>query len=402
VQTWLKRTIIVVVLLIAVAGLTWLAWPKPIAADLATVATGRMEVNVEDEAKTHVRKIYTVSAPLTAKLLRISQVVGDEVKAQQTVVAVFQPTTPSFHDVRSHQEMVAALAAAEAAVKLGEAEVRRIEAALDFSRSELARAERLASSESISAKNLDKAKFDVQTNEAALSSAKAQVEVRKSERASAAARLSQPEDAAAQANASCCIKVYAPVDGRVLKIVQESETVIQAGAPLIEVGNPLDLEVVAELLSTDAVRIETGAMVRIDGWGGRPVSGRVVRVDPAGFVKVSALGIEEQRVKTTIDFTDPPEAWSRLGHDYRVIVHVNVWSGDNIPQIPVSALFRKGNDWAVFTIRDGHARTTKLEIGHRNNQTAEVLSGLSTDERVVLHPSDRITEGVRVVERERR
>src|SRR5262245_63452651 len=165
-----------------------------------------MEVNVEDEAKTHVRNIYTVSAPLTAKLLRISQLVGDEV-SKQTVVAVLQPTTPSFHDVRSHQEMVAALAAAEAAIKLGQAEVRRIEAALDFSRSELVRAERLASTEAISGKNLDKAKFDVQTNEAALASAKAQVEVRKSERASVAARLSQPEDAGAQAGTSCCIKV---------------------------------------------------------------------------------------------------------------------------------------------------------------------------------------------------
>jgi HlyD family secretion protein len=296
--------------------------------------------------------------------------------------------------------MVAALAAAEAAIKLGEAEVRRIEAALDFSRSELVRAERLSSSEAISVKNLDKAKFDVQTNEAALASAKAQVEVRKSERASVAARLSQPEDAGAQIGTNCCIKVYAPVDGRVLKIVQESETVVLAGAPLIEIGNPLDLEVVAELLSTDAVKIAAGAVVRIDGWGGRPVKGRVVRVDPAGFVKVSALGIEEQRVKTTIDFTDPPEAWSRLGHDYRVIVHVNIWSGDSVLQIPVGALFRRGDDWAVFAERDGRARLARVEVGHRNNRAAEVLSGLVEGERVVLHPSDRIAEGVRIAERE--
>jgi HlyD family secretion protein len=399
VQNWLKHAVAAVALLIVAAGLAWLAWPKPIAADLAIVSRGRMEVNVEDEAKTHVRKIYTVSAPLTGKLLRISHVVGDEVRAQQTVVAVLQPSTPSFHDVRSHQELVAALAAAEAAVKLGEAEVRRIEAALDFSRSELTRAERLASTEAISAKNLDKAKFDVQTNEAALASAKAQVEVRRSERASVTARLSQPEDAAAQTNTSCCIKVYAPVDGRVLKIVQESETVVPAGAPLIEIRNPLDLEVVAEFLSTDAVRIETGATVRIDGWGGQPVRGRVVRVDPAGFVKVSALGIEEQRVKTTIDFTDPPEVWSRLGHDYRVIVHVSVWSGKNVLQVPVSALFRKGGDWATFAAKDGRARLARVEVGRRNNQVAEVLSGLAEGERVVLHPSDRISESVRIVER---
>ena len=187
-----------------------------------------------------------------------------------------------------------------------------------------------------------------------------------------------------------------------LKILQESEAAVQAGTPLIEIGDPLDLEVVADLLSTDAVQISAGAPVRIDGWGGAPIQGRVKRIDPAGFLKVSALGIEEQRVRVTIDFADPPETWSRLGHDYRVIVHVTVWSSDNVLTMPVGALFRKGDDWAVFAVRDGRARTALVRIGHRNNRMAEVISGLVPGDRVVVHPSDRVSEGTRVAERETR
>lgn len=171
------------------------------------------------------------------------------------------------------------------------------------------------------------------------------------------------------------------------------------GKPLIEIGDPLDLEVVVDLLSTDAVQIKVGAPVRIDGWGGSSIAGRVVRVDPAGFLKVSALGIEEQRVRTTIDFVGPPEEWSRLGHDYRVIVHVTVWGESNVLNIPVSALFRQGEEWAVYLMKNGRAQTTQVKIGHRNNRSAEVLSGLSEGDYVILHPSDRIRSGVAVIQR---
>ncbi|RWK66110.1 HlyD family efflux transporter periplasmic adaptor subunit [Mesorhizobium sp.] len=382
------------------AAAIWFAWPRPIAVDLATVTEGPMEVTIDDEAKTRVRHVYTVSAPIAGKVLRISppRHVGDQVAVDETV-AVMQPTVPSFHDARSHEELQAALAATEAAMRLSGAEVRRIEAALKFSRTELQRAEALARTEAISVKVLDKARFDVETNEAALASAKAQVEVRRNERSSVAARLSEPSGAIPQSNPGCCIQIRAPVTGTVLKIIQESEAVVQAGAPLIEIGDPRDLEIVADLLSTDAVRIKPGATVRIDGWGGSPIRGRVTRVDPAGFVKVSALGIEEQRVRTIIDFADPPEAWPQLGHDYRVIVHVTIWSAEDVLTVPVAALFRKGEDWAVFAIKDGRAVTTIVKLGQRNDRTAEILSGLATGDRVVLHPSDRVTDGVTVAER---
>jgi HlyD family secretion protein len=400
-SNWKKRAVSVVALAVVGTGVAYFLWPKPIAVDLATVVKGPMEVTVDNEGKTRVRHIYTVSAPIGGKVLRISppRHVGDVVVADDTVVAVMQPTVPSFHDARTHEELEAAYSAADAAVRLAEAEVRRIEAALAYAKSDLQRAEALSRTEAISRKGFDKAKLDVETNEAGLASAKAQLEVRRSERASVAARRVEPslENASSQ---SCCIQLRAPVTGRILKIVQESEGVVPPGAPLVEVGDPLDIEITADLLSTDAVRITPGARVRIDGWGGAPLQATVTRVDPAGFLKVSALGIEEQRVRTTMDFADKPDAWSRLGHDYRVVVHVTVWSSNDALIVPVAALFRQGDAWTVFAVRDGRAQVTPIIIGQRNNRVAEVITGLSVGDRVVLHPSDRIKNGVLVAQRE--
>jgi HlyD family secretion protein len=405
---WTKRIVGFLALGLIAAGLAWFAWPRPLPVDLAIVTRGPIEVTADDDGKTRVRHIYTVSAPVAGKVLRISHPmgeqgpslhVGDQVTANETVVALMQPTVPGFIDVRSHDQLEAEVQAADAAIQQQEAEVRRLQAALDFSRTEFQRAQTLSRTQAISAQAFDKAKFDVDTNEAALASAKAQVDVRRSIRASLAARLIDPVNVAPFTDAGCCVRVLAPASGRVLKIIQDSEAVVPSGAPLVDIGDPLDLEVVADLLSTDAVQIKVGAAVWIDGWGGPTVKGKVVRIDPAGFLKVSALGIEEQRVRVTIDFADPTETWSRLGHDYRVIVHVAIWSAGDALTVPVSALFRKGDEWAVFAVEDGRTRTTAVKIGHRNNRVAEVLSGVQAGVQVVVHPSDRITDGTRVVER---
>jgi HlyD family secretion protein len=407
--TWLRKVGWPVGFAVALAAAVWTAWPAPAGVDLATVKRGPMEVTIDDDGKTQVEHVYTVSAPIAGKVLRISHPngvqgvsrhIGDKVIANETVVAVMQPTTPGFLDVRSRSQLEAELLAAEAAVKQGEAEARRLEAALGFSRLELKRAETLLRTRNVSEEAADKARLEVDTNEAALASAKAQVELRRGVRASFEARLMDPSSAPAPTDGSCCIQIRAPVTGHILKIIQESEAVVLAGAPLVEVGDPRDLQVVADLLSSDAVQIKPGAPVRIDGWGGPTIEGRVRRVDPAGFLKVSALGIEEQRVRTTIDFTGPTEAWSSLGHDFRIVVHVTVWKADNVLSVPIGALFRKGDDWAVFTVRDGRARTTVVQVGHRNNRQAEILSGLAPGDVVVLHPSDRVREGTRVAERE--
>ncbi len=408
---WIERIAAALVVALVVAGLGWLAWPRPIAVDLATVTKAPMEVTVDDEAKTRVRHIYTVSAPIAGTTLRISHPygepgvsrhIGDQVTAGETVVAIMKPAAPSFIDIRSREELQAAVAAADAAVKQEEAEMRRIQAALDFSRGELQRAEALARTQTISAQALDKARYEAASNEAALASAKAQLDVRRSTRTSLAARLIDPASAAVPANPVCCVQIRAPVTGQILRIIQESEAVVQAGTPLIEIGDPLDLEIVADFLSTDAVQIKKGAPVQIDGWGGPPLRGRVMRVDPAGFLKVSALGIEEQRVHTTIDLVDPPETWSRLGHDYRVIVHVTVWRAENVLTVPVGALFRQGEEWAVFAVKDGSAHITPVKVGPRNNRMAEILSGIAEGDRVALHPSDRVKDGVAVAQRETR
>jgi len=407
-NTWSKRVGWILVVALGLGGLAWYAWPQPVLVDLAVVAKGPMEVTVDDDGKTEVRHVYTVSAPIAGSVLRISHPagyegvsrhVGDQVTANETVVAVMQPMTPGFVDVRSREQIQAAVAAADASIKQAESEVRRLEAAVEFYRTELARAQTLARSQSVSAQALDKAKFDAETNEAALASAKAQVKVWQKVSESLAAQLIDPASTAARTDPSCCIEIRAPVTGRVLKIIQDSEAVVQPGAPLIEIGDPMDLDVIADLLSSDAVQISRGAPVRIDGWGGPPINGRVTRVDPAGFLKVSALGIEEQRVRVTVDLVDPPEVWSRLGHDYRVVVHVTTWSADDVLTVPVGALFRKGDDWAVFVVRDGRARVAPIKIGHRNNRAAEVLSGLAAGDEVVLHPSDRVSEATPVAAR---
>jgi HlyD family secretion protein len=262
------------------------------------------------------------------------------------------------------------------------------------------RIEALAAKGMVSRSALDKASAEVQINEAALASATAALQVRRKEHESALRRLQNPTEAAGKGDTACCVLIRSPVTGRVLRRLLESEATVPAGTPLLELGDPRDLEVVAELLSSDAVQVRAGNPVRIDGWGGAPVSGRVRRVEPAGFLKISALGVEEQRVRVIIDFTDPPERWQELGHDYRVTVHVETWRRDKVVTVPVGALFRANDHWVVFRNVDGRARRTQLSLGKRNGMVAQVLSGLSVGDRVVLHPSDRVSEGGRITARD--
>jgi len=407
---WLKPALWTVALLVMAAGVAWFAWPRPIPVDLATVTVGPMEVTVDDEARTNLRHVFAVSAPITGKLLRISNPsgdpqqgslhVGDPVVAGETVVAVLQPLQPGLLDIRSRGELEAVVAASDAAVTLAEAEVRRIEALLAFSRDELERAQSLAATSTIPPQALEAAQTDAAVNEAALESVKAQLQVRLSEREAARARLIDPAATDSAPDPTCCIQLTAPATGVILRIVQQSEGVLPAGTPILEIGDPRDLEIVADLLSTDAVQIKPGATVRIDEWGGPPLRGRVTRVEPDGFVKVSALGIEELRVRTLIDLLDPPETWSALGNNFRVTVHVELWSTEQALSVPVAALFRTSDDWAVFALRDGRARATPVEIGHRNERSAEILSGLVEGDQVLLHPSDRISDGVAVAQRQ--
>lgn len=395
-----QRIVAALVGLAVVTLLAWAIWPKPVPVDIAAIATGPLEVTVEDEGITRIREVYTVSAPIGGKMQRTPREVGDDVTAQKTIVAIIEPTDPSYLDVRAQRVNEAAVQAAKAAVDLAEAQIKQAKSQLEFAQSDLRRAEELAASHTVSARALEKAKLDVTSAEATLASAVATLEVRRRELESARASMIQPGEPTAR-SANCCIEVRSPVDGRVLKIIAESEQVVQPGAPLIELGNPRDLEIVVDFLSRDAVRIPPDAPAYIESWGGdTTLHARVKRVEPTGFTKVSALGIEEQRVKVVLDFTEPSNAWQQLGHGYRIIARVVVWRGSNLVLVPLGALFRQGESWAVFVVVDGRAQRRLVKIGERNLHAARVLDGLKPGEQVVLHPSDRVADGVRIEARD--
>jgi HlyD family secretion protein len=395
-----RRIVAALAGLAVVALIAWALWPKPVAVDIAAIAAGPLEVAVEDEGITRIREVYTVSAPIGGKMLRAPRDVGDDVAAGKTVVATIEPTDPSFLDVRTQRVNAAVVQAAEAAVDLAEAQIKQAKSQLVFTQSDLRRAEELAASHTISDRTLEKAKLDVTSAEAAVASAIATLEVRRRELESARAHMIQPGEPTVR-SAGCCIDVRAPVDGRILKIIAESEQVVQAGAPLLELGDPRDLEIVVDFLSRDAVRIAPGALAYIESWGGDGVlNARVKRVEPTGFTKISALGIEEQRVKVILDFIGPPDARQQLGHGYRIIARVVVWHGTDVTLVPLGALFRQGESWAVFVVVNGRAQRRLVKIGERNLHAARVLDGLKVGEQVILHPSDRVADDVRIERRD--
>jgi len=397
---WLKYLFMALLLAAAAAGFAYVLTPKPVPVDSQAIDRGAIRVTVDEEGKTRIKDVYTVSAPLAGRLLRLPVKVGDPVSAQTSPVASILPVSPSFLDQRTRSELAAAAEAAKAAVGLAEAELARMQAEQRFAKSNSDRADRLARTATISQSAFEKAVLDYDTAKAAVLQAEANLDLRRHEYESARARLIEPDTMPDHDQASCCIILYAPADGVVLKLIQESEMVLQAGAPILEVGDTGNLEVVVDLLSTDAVRVAVGAPAQIENWGGVPLNATVSRIDPSGFTKVSALGIEEQRVTTVLQLTDPKEAWRSLGHDFRVFVRITAWEEDDALRVPLSALFRVDSEWAVFRIENGVARQTIIRIGQRNSGHAQVLEGLAEGDRIILYPSDRVTDGGAVEERE--
>ncbi len=376
-----------------IGALVYAFWPRPESVDLGKVTRGPMQVTVNAEGQTRVHDVYEVSAPLAGEVLRIDSEVGDPVVAGETVIATMRPMDPDFLDVRTRAQIQAEISAAEAALSLAKAEVSKAQAQLDFARAELKRARTLRERGTISQRGLEQAELDLKTRSAAVDTTKAELKVRRFELANARARLIEPGSDAGE-DQTCCIYVRAPVSGRVLKVMRKSQGVVAAGAGLVEIGNPEDLEVVVDFLSTDAVKIRPGDTVVIDEWGGEDtLNGLVRRVEPYGFTKVSALGIEEQRVNVVIDFAEDPVRLATLGHGYRVEARVVVWRETDVIKAPISALFRAGSQWAMFVNEAGTARQVAVEIGQMNTQEAEVLSGVADGSEVILHPSDQIVDG---------
>lgn len=385
-----------------VLAIVWLFWPRAVPVDFAVVAAGPLQVSISDEGETRVRDIFVVSAPVPGLMRRIALEAGDEVVAGKTLVARIEPSAPTFLDQRSEAEARAAVAAAEAAQTLALASVRRAEAELDFAQAELRRFRSLAERDTVSANDLDAADRRARTAAAAVDEALAAQRMRDSELTQTRARLIAPGLVRRRRSADCdCVEVASPVSGSVLRVLHESETVVASGMPLLEIGNPRDLEIVTDLLSTEAVRVLPGQPVLIEAWGGeQPLNGVVRRVEPFGFTKVSALGIEEQRVNVVIDFTDPAERWQRLGHGYRVEPRIVLAVSPDALKLPRAALFRDGEHWAVFVRDSGRARLRHVQLGLENGLEAEVLQGLEAGEAVVLQPGDRVSAGTRVTARD--
>lgn len=385
------------VALLLLVVLMWLFRPQPVAVDTAEVRQGAFQVTISDDGEARVRDVFVVSAPVAGLMRRVELKAGDHVAANRTEIARLEPSVPMFLDERAIAEARAGVDAASAATKFAQAQLRRAEAERDFAQTELQRLRALASKQSISQNDLDSAERRAKTSVAAVAEAQASLRMRESEYAQAKARLLNPATARG-ANKECdCVVVYSPVSGSVLRVLQESETVVSAGTPILEIGNPADMEVQVDLLSEDAVRVRAGHRVLIESWGGPgSLAGVVRRVEPFAYTKVSALGIEEQRVNVLIELTEPRERWRRLGHGYRVQPSIIVWESKNTLQVPQSALFRDGERWAVFAVEDDVARLRHVIIGQHNETHVEIKSGLSPGERIVVHPNDRIEDGTRV------
>ncbi len=395
---WKRRLSWLVVLLVIVAALAYGFRPLPRRVDVATATRGPMQVAVEQEGKTRVVDRYVISAPVAGTVCRIDLDVGDRVAKDQVLVTI-KPLQSQALDPRSRAEAKARVAAAEAALHAAEQTVQSARAEAELAAKELARLAPLAKQGHVGANQFDTAAARARSGKATEQSAVFAVEVARHELAAARTTLrytgAQGEDAPTDA-----VQVRAPVAGRVLKIQQECEGVVNAGQPLMEIGDTRSLEIETDVLSADAVRIRPGMTVVYDRWGGNePLRGLVRRVEPVGFTKVSALGVEEQRVLVISDIGSDAEQWQSLGDGYRVESQFILWQAEDVLQIPASALFRVGDDWAVFVVADDVARRRVVRIGQRNGLSAQILDGLSEGEVLITHPDDTIDEGVAVKRR---
>lgn len=382
-------------LLVALLVIAFL--PQPVQIDAAEVERGPMRVTVQDEGRTRVREEYVVSAPVGGQLLRVVYKPGAAVSTGETVARIL-PGEPAFLDSRALAEAQARVRSAEAVVSRARAELARAEEQLAYARTEAERITALRARELVSPGEYDRAQLELRTAQAARDAAAETVEQQVAQLEAAVAGLTQP---GRRSGPDAIVEVISPVSGRVLRVARESASVIAAGAEILSIGDPENLEVVVEMLSTDAVQVDAGAEVIMEDWGrgDEPLRGRVRLVEPYGFLKVSALGVEEQRVNVIVDFTGPPSEWSTLGHGFRVEAAVVTWEAPDVLKVPVAALFRRGGDWAVFRIVDGEARLTRVEIGRDNGEVAHLLSGLEAGDPVILYPGEQVTDGVAIERR---
>ena len=398
------RTVITSALaLVAIVGAGYFAFrPEAVPVDMVVAERAPMRQTVDADGKTRIKDIYEVSAPISGTAQRSPVEVGDLVAEGTTVVAVVQPLATGFLDTRARSQAEAAVLEAEAGLRVAESTLRQAREELNYAQSQHARVKALVSRGVSSLTQLEDAAQQQTLREAALESAVLNRDMAESALARSRAALIEPgESGAVIDDEGCCVSITAPVDGVVLDIVNVSERPVQAGTKLLSIGEPGNLEIVADILSADAVSIEPGARVLVERWGGGDrLEAEVRKIEPSAYTKVSALGIEEQRVDVTFDFVDGEIAGRKLGDGYAVFVRVITWEGDGVLQVPISTLFRNNGGWALFAAEGGVARQYTVEVGRRSGLMAEITSGIEPGLQVITHPSDRVADGVQVVNRQ--
>lgn len=389
----LRQALLVLVLLGAALATVLALRPRRVPVDVARAVVGPLVVVIEETGQTRVNDRYVVSAPTTGRLSRLRLEPGDVVNEGDTLAEV-SPSLSPLLDERTRAETEARLGAALSALGQSRAQVGRASAAQQQAERELARTRSLVRSGSLPKVSLEQAEFAARMRGEELASAEFGVKVANEEARSARVTLGGPKPSRTSHGH---VDVLAPVSGRVLEVHQKSEGIVQAGTPLLEVGDLAMLEGVVDLLTTDAVHVRPGTPVQILGWGGeQSLPGRVMEIEPSAFTRPSALGVDEQRVNVIIALGEPKEQWAVLGDGYHIAVRIILWQNEQVMKLPLGAVFRQGSSWATFKIEDGVARLSPIAIGHRGETEVEVISGVAPGENVIVHPGDRVKDSVRV------
>ena len=398
---WTRKAWWAVAGLAAAGLLVWAFLPSPVEVEVAQLTRGSFQRTIDEDGKTRIRERYVVSAPLAGRLLRVELKPGAPVQVG-TVLATLVPSAPTLFDTRTEQELVERLGAAEAEQLRARGVVDRSRVALEQAKADFARAAQLAGQGFTSKENLERFQREVELKTKDLELAQFNEHVAQHQTALARAARSRTRHDLAGKAGSQGWQIRSPVAGQVLRVLQESENVLLAGAPILELGDPQNLEVVVDVLTADATAIRPGAEVELDHGGNvHPLAGSVRLVEPAAFTKISALGVEEQRVNVVIDFVTGSAEWQNLGDAHRVDVRIIAEKRGDALTIPLGAVFKRGDDWATFVVSDGRARLRIVQLGPRGARQAVVESGLESGERVIVYPSDAVRDGARVRTRER-
>lgn len=394
-----KHPGIIIITLLVIGSLVWGFWPQPILVESVGVKRAPLTVTIEEEGRTRVIDRYIISAPIDGVACRVQLDVGDPVEEGEILLGI-APLESQALDPRARAQARARVAAAESALQAAREDAQAAAAAEQLADTEVKRLRPLMEKGMVSREVFDRALTQALTTAATKRSADFSVDVARYELQAARSVLEYTADPESQPVKR--VPVRSPITGKILSVNHECEGPVRTGEPLLEVGDPSLLEVEVDVLSADAVKIKPGMKVLFDRWGGEQLlEGRVRTVEPVGFTKISALGVEEQRVLVISDFTSPAQSWQRLGDGYRVEARFVIWHEDDVLQVPASSLFRYNNGWAVFVVEDGRARRREVDVGQRTGLTAQIMTGVTQGENVINHPSDDVEDGVRVVLRQK-